>query len=706
MEESTERSGFSRACSYLNYKPASKWAAYVASVLTGFLFVALLIVLGLFADLMVNRGLLPSYRELGSGEKKIFLADWKELSAEDRKKVLSREPSLAKLENSPDVSEEEAPLVWKAYLAHRLEMRVNADAANEAFNHFDTPHGALGLIARADLHGRFISPIIGGLASWNPWMWRNGDRAFPPYLVGLFLTAVALLVIRVLLTILMHEAAARTTIEAANRLRRAVYHHTFRLGTLAFRALGPSEAVTIFTRHVEAVHDALHAQLTVRLREPVKFVLLILLALIIHVWLALAIVLFAFLVWMIGGQLAAHFRRQGRLANNEASERLTLIRESLMMMRLVKVYMMELFNQSRVERQLAGLAETQHQRFRGEAIYRPILVLLGTLAAVCLLFVAGLILLHGSFNVASAIMMVTALISLYWPLVRYLETNKTMRRGRDAARNLFKFLDKPGDVGQVVGAEFLPDVSEQVDFDNVSLKEPGAKKWLLEKVSLTIKAGQRIGLVGAEDSEKHAFAYLLPRLLDPTQGEIRIDDHNLRWVTLDSLRDKIGMVLMHNLVFHDTIANNIGCGDKTYTLPKIIEAAKIARAHKFISKLPKGYETPIGELGHTLKASEKYRIALARAIVRDPAIMVIEEPEESFDDETKHLIDDTFTRFLPRRTVIFLPHRITTIKSCDRLYLLHNGRIEAAGTHKELLTANKLYRHLHYIEFNEMAESV
>ena len=706
MEESTERTGFSRACSYLNYKPVSKWTAYVASVLTGFLYVALLIILGLFADLMVNRGLLPSYRELGSGEKKIFLEDWKELSVVDRGQALSRDNTLASLVSINDLTEEQAALAWKPYLAHRIEKRVNVEAANEAFDHFDTRHGALGLIARSDLHGRFISSILGGFASWNPWMWQHGNRAFPPYLVGLFLTAIALLVLRVFLTIIMHEASARTTIEAANRLRRAVYHHTFRLGTLAFRALGPSEAVTIFTRHVEAVHDALHTQLTVRLREPVKFVLLILLALFIHIWLALAIILFAFLVWMIGGQIAAHFRRQGRLANNEAGERLTLIRESLMMMRLVKVYMMELFNQSRVERQLAGLSQAQKERFRGETIYRPILILLGTLAAVCLLFVAGLILLHGSFSVASAIMMVTALISLYWPLARWLETNKTMRRGRDAARNLFKFLDKPGDVGQVVGAEFLPDVSERIDFDNVSLKEPGAKKMLLEKVSLTIKSGQRIGLVGAEDSEKHAFAYLLPRLLDPTQGEIRIDDHNLRWVTLDSLRDKIGMVLTHNLVFHDTIANNIGCGDKTYTLPKIIEAAKIARAHKFISKLPKGYETPIGELGHHLKASEKYRIALARVIVRDPSIVVIEEPEQAFDDETKHLIDDTFARFLPGRTVIFLPHRITTIKSCDRLYVLHNGRIEAAGTHKELLTANKLYRHLHYIEFNEMAESV
>src|SRR5262249_41655415 len=141
-----------------------------------------------------------------------------------------------------------------------------------------------------------------------------------------------------------------------------------------------------------------------------------------------------------------------------------------------------------------------------------------------------------------------------------------------------------------------------------------------------IAAGQRVALVGADEMEKHALVYLLPRFLDPGAGEIRIDRRNLRWVTLDSLRTQIGMVLQQNLVFSDTVANNIGCGDPTYNLTKVIEAAKIAHAHQFIQKLPQGYETPIGEMGQALKSGEKFRIALARAILRDPAILIIEEP--------------------------------------------------------------------------------
>src|SRR5437763_2637700 len=186
---------------------------------------------------------------------------------------------------------------------------------------------------------------------------------------------------------------------------------------------------------------------------------------------------------------------------------------------------------------------------------------------------------------------------------------------------------------------------------------------LLSNISLSIKAGQRIGLVGADVLEKHAFAYLIPRLLDPSSGEIRVDQHNLRWVTLESLRAQVAIVMMQNLVFHDSVRNNIGCGDNSYTLPQIIEAAKMAHAHHFIQKLPQGYETPIGELGQSLSLTQQYRIALARAILRDPALLILEEPDVELGDDTKKLLDDTLARILPGRPVIFLPHRISTLRS-------------------------------------------
>jgi ATP-binding cassette subfamily B protein len=722
VEREAERQAFAKACAYLNYNATAKWLALVAAVGTAIVYVALLVVLWLFADLMVYHGHLPTYRDLPPADQDRFRDQWAELTPAERHQRLQevgfddrRAGALAKEDpNNPDLPRGDLELLWRAQLHEILNDFVGPEAAelvNLQVGDYDQNNtGILSLVARSRARGRFLAPVVSWMARVNKgWMWRPAGTetgAYHPFLTGLLVVAVILTLLGAGLTLLMREAAARTTIEAATRLRRAVYHHTFRLGTLAFRALGPSEAVTIFTRHVEAVHDALYARLTVIFREPVKFGLLLAFALVVQFWLALAFFCFAVLVWLIGGQIAAYFRRRGRLATTQSAERLTVIRESLMLMRLVKCYLMELFNQSRVERQLSRYAKAQMVRYRGEAIYQPLLILLGMLCVLILLFVAGLIVLNGQLGVAGIIAMATALVSTYQPVVNFLATRKTMRRGREASVALFKFLERRGEVGQVVGAEFLPPLNKQIEFDNVSLREPGSTRMLLEEVTLTIPSGQRIGLIGADDLEKHALVYLIPRLLDPTNGEIRIDQHNLRWVTLDSLRAQIGVVLQHDLVFHDTVANNIGCGDAAYTLPQIIEAAKIAHAHHFIQKLPQGYETPIGELGHPLGLSEKLRIALARLVLRDPALLIIEEPEAALDEDTKSLLDDTFARILPGRTAIFLPHRISTIRSCDRLYLLHKGRIEAAGIHKELLSQNQLYRHLHYLEFNEMAEVV
>jgi ATP-binding cassette, subfamily B, bacterial len=519
----------------------------------------------------------------------------------------------------------------------------------------------------------------------------------------LFLLALAIALARLVLLFLSDYLAARATIAAITRLRRAIYQQTYRLGTLAFRALGPTEAVSVSTRHLEAVHSGLYAWLTVVFREPVKFGLLLVFAVLVNFWLALAFLLFALLVWVVGGQIAAYFRRRGRAAENQAADQLALIQESLMLMRLVKVYLMEHFNQTRFEDQLARYADAQLERYRGEAIYRPVFAFLGLLAGLVLLTLGGLVILNGHLDLARAIVMVTALVSLYWPMAAWLENRRLMRRSRDSAKVLFDFLDRTGSVGQGAEAALLPPLSKKLEYDNVTFREPGSDRLLLRGISLSVQAGQRIALVGPEDLEKLALIYLLPRFLDPTSGEIRIDRKNLRWVTLDSLRTQIAIVLQHNLVFNDTVANNIGCGDKAYSLAKIIEAAKVAHAHQFIQTLPKGYETVIGEMGYPLKSGEMFRIALARAILREPAIVVIEEPSLPMDEDTKAVVDDTFARFLPGRTVIFLAHRLSTIRNCDSVYLIYQGKVEGSGDHRELLASNDLYRHLQYLEFTEFA---
>jgi ATP-binding cassette subfamily B protein len=382
---------------------------------------------------------------------------------------------------------------------------------------------------------------------------------------------------------------------------------------------------------------------------------------------------------------------------------MSLLQESLMIMRLVKGNVMELFNQSRVERQLTDYANARLRRARGEALFGPLLWFLGAFAAAVLLYVAGLIVLSAGLGTANVITLAATLVAAYWPMRDWLRSRRRARRGQESAVLIYEFLDRPREIGQVVGAEFLPAIDNGVEFRSVGLRDAATGRVLLRDVSLRIAAGERVGLIGSAPAETHAVVYLLSRFFDPTSGEIRIDDKNLKWLTLDSIRAQVGVILQPNLIFNDTVASNIGCGDPGYSIPQIIEAAKIAHAHQFIQRLPYGYETPVGDMGTSLRPGEQFRIALARAILRDPAMYVIEEPTTPLDDETKDLLDDTFDRILPGKTVLFLPHRIATIRSCDRVYLIHEGRVEADGQHRELIAKNDLYKHLHYLEFNEFA---
>ncbi len=669
---------------------------------------------------------LPGYRELPQAVQEEFQQYWARPDTDRKEQLRILGDDGADLASSaPDkLNPRQYATIWRAHLYNRVNAVYGDTVANafwddrtRGFGGEPIPdilpgrelsdRGILSLVVQS--HSHLYGPVTGWLARWNPWMWRWAGASRPNYYVyatGLLAVGAVLAVLRALAMYLQNYLAAVAAIEASNRLRRAVYHHTFRLGRLAFRALGPSEAVGIFTRQLETLHNGMYAGLTVMFRDPIKFALLLVFALTINLGLAAAFLIFALLVWFVGGQVAVYFRRQERGATRQAADQIALLQESLMMMRLVKCFLMELFNQSRVERQLSRYSFAQVRRYRGEAIYRPFLVFLGTLAAAVLLYVAGLIVLTGRLGVASGITLATALLSLYLPLVNWLEHRRLIRKARESAAVVFRFLDRPGEVGQAVGAEFLSPLSRSLEFDDVSLQEPGTGRKLLESVTLTIKAGERVCIVGPEEMQKHALVYLIPRFLDPNSGEIRIDKNNLRWVTLDSLRAQIALVMQHNLVFNDTVANNIGCGDASFDLPKIIEAAKIAHAHHFIQKLPRGYETPIGEMGYALNSSEQFRIALARAVLRDPALLIIEEPVAALDEDTKSLLDDTYSRILPKRTVIFLPHRISTLKTCDRIFVIHKGKVEAAGDHADLLAHHDLYKHLHYLEFNPFAEHV
>jgi ABC-type multidrug transport system fused ATPase/permease subunit len=295
-----------------------------------------------------------------------------------------------------------------------------------------------------------------------------------------------------------------------------------------------------------------------------------------------------------------------------------------------------------------------------------------------------------------------ALIALIRPAYLWSDLVRRRRQAGRSAAAVFEYLETRPELTQAVGAQFLPPLRDRITLENVTLNGPGGRP-LLGGVSLEVPARTRTAILGLDEEAKHSLVCLLPRLIDPAVGRVRMDGLDLRDVTLESLRAQVALVLQSDLVFSDTVLANIGLGDESFTLPRIIEAAKVAHAHHFIQDLPDGYDTIVGPLGQYLTPDQQYRLALARAFLHDPSIVIIEEPDIALDDDIKHLIDDTIDRLSPGRTLIFLPHRLSTIRRCDQVIVLHAGRVDALGSPREVHGQSKLYRHIQYVEFNQFA---
>ena len=300
------------------------------------------------------------------------------------------------------------------------------------------------------------------------------------------------------------------------------------------------------------------------------------------------------------------------------------------------------------------------------------------------------------------VILLVSLAGLAYPISEWVRLAKATRHANRSMRGVFEFLERRPELHQNVGAHFLNALKEQITFENVDLESRSGRR-LLEGLSVEIPAGSRTAIMGPDEDAKLALACLIPRLLDPRSGRILIDGHDLRDVTFESVRAQVATVLQADLVFTDSVLVNIGLGESMNTLPRVIEAAKLAHAHHFIQDLPHGYDTTIGPLGHYLKPDEQYRIALARAYLHDPSILIVEEPKTPIDDDTKHFIDDTLSRLSIGRTLIILPHRLATFRSCDHVVVLQNGRVEEAGSPVQVQAESKLLRHLLYSEFNEFA---
>lgn len=350
-------------------------------------------------------------------------------------------------------------------------------------------------------------------------------------------------------------------------------------------------------------------------------------------------------------------------------------------------------------------------------------------------WVGGYFAIRGSFSTGSLVAFAAYLMQLYGPLSALVNARVDLATSLVSFERVFEVLDLPVEIREQPNATRLDEVAGAVEFKNVSfsyletpdhaatsltvaparigreqpsgpIQQITSRHWALDNVSFQVKPGQMAALVGPSGSGKTTITYLLPRLYDPTKGRILLDGHDLRELTLDTLADHIGMVTQETYLFHDTIAANLRYARPDATQAELEAAAQAANIHDLIVQLPEGYETIVGERGYRMSGGEKQRLAIARVILKNPRILVLDEATSSLDSQSERAIQDALVEVMKGRTTIVIAHRLSTILAADTILVLEHGHLVEQGTHSELLTTNGLYARLYHTQFREQTEVV
>ena len=335
------------------------------------------------------------------------------------------------------------------------------------------------------------------------------------------------------------------------------------------------------------------------------------------------------------------------------------------------------------------------------ATQNPVIALLQTIAVVAIVWFGGVEIINGNSTVPELVSFATALAIMTDPGNTLSKSYSVIQKGMASVKRIFEIEDIAPTISDQKDALALPRIAGKVAYQNVSFAYE--QKNVLEDINLSVAPGEIIALVGRTGSGKSTMMSLLLRFYDPTSGKILVDDNDIKKVKIESLRQQIAVVPQEIALFSGTIKDNVAYGKADAKDAEIFSAAKLANAHDFILKLPHQYETQVGERGAKLSGGERQRIAIARAILRDPRILILDEATSSLDAETESLIRQALARLMQGRTTFIIAHRLYTVEHANRIVVIDNGKIVEAGTHQALLAKDGIYRRLYELQFKNKA---
>lgn len=479
-------------------------------------------------------------------------------------------------------------------------------------------------------------------------------------------------------------------------IRRAIYQHLQRLSLLFFETRQIGTIMSYITNDVAALQSALVDNVIELVTQSVVLIGSVIFMFYLD-W-KLAFITFASLPFIIQAINISgrKLRIKSRVLQERAAHITAFLQESLSAVRVVKSFVREEYELKRFDNENNQNFSAQMKTVQVTSIITPVINILTAIGVTGIVWFGGHEVIDGNLTSGALISFLTYAINLTTPIKRLSSVYGNIQKALAAAQRVFEIIDTEPDIKDLPNAIPLPPVNGHVVFHEVTFEyHPGEP--VLSSLSFEAKPGQMVALVGPSGSGKTTIANLIPRFYDPLSGYIAIDGVKIKESTLNSLREQIGIVPQETLLFNGTVYENILYGDLTASRDAITDAAKAANAHHFIMEMPNGYETFIGERGATLSGGQRQRIAIARAILKNPQILILDEATSALDTESEALVQEALNKLMVGRTSFVIAHRLSTIQKADLILVMEKGKIIEQGQHDELVVANGLYSKLYHI---------